>query len=910
MQTFLNRVVTDVLSKNNNIAELTFILPSKRAGIFLKHILKSKLEKTTILPKIISIEQFIEKLSGINSIDNTTLLFEFYSIYKKITEKDKAESFENFAKWGPLLLQDFNEIDRHLIDANYLFSYLTDVKRLETLLKGEQKTDLISKQVKFYENFESYYNTLKKYLLENKIGYQGLQYREAVENMEWYINNTTNTLVLVGFNALNKAEETVFKSLLENNLATIYWDIDTFFVENNPQVSNFITTYRTKWNYFKRNGFNWFSNDFTLKKKIKIIGTPKDISQIKYAGEILKEIANTTDNLSDTALVLADESMLGASLNSLPAEVDRANITMGYELKNIPLSNVFEYLFKLHMHSKNGAFYYKEVLALLNHPQVKLFIEDQAIIDGLLYKIASNNFTYLTKSNLIKLIGNNPEFDKLSFLFDNWENNASTAIKNCILYIELVKDNSILNKLEKEYLFRFYTIFQQLLNLDQKFGHITDIKTLVIFYNQMLKTEKLSFQGEPLSGLQIMGVLETRVLDFKNIIITSVNEGVLPAGKSDNSFIPFDIKREVGLPTYKEKDAIFAYHFFRLTQRAENIYIIYNTEADSYGSGEQSRFITQLETFKKDEVEKFVVGPYVVKTDTGFKEIPKKEFVNNKLKALSEKGFSASTLTKYILNPLDFYNQKILGIKEVEEVEETIADKTLGTIIHKTLEAFYEPYIGKNLSEEVLLEMKPKVSSEVRKWFNEVYGSGNISSGKNLLIYNVAQQFVTNFLNQELSLLRNGNTIKILALEKKLVLTINVEGINHAIQLVGEADRIDEFNGTTRIIDYKTGKVEQKDLNIKDWSQLTKDYKKHNKAFQVLFYALLFSESFGLDLEKQPMESGIISFKNLRAGFLKVNKSSVTKNDIDFFKAELKRLLSEIFDPTVPILEKESPFTT
>ncbi|MET2986275.1 PD-(D/E)XK nuclease family protein [Aureibaculum conchae] len=910
MQSFLNRVVTDVLSKNSNSTELTFVLPSKRAGIFLKNTLKSKLKKTTILPKIISIEEFIEELSRVNSIDNTNLLFEFYTIYKKVIEKDKAESFENFVKWAPLLLQDFNEIDRHLVDANYLFSYLTDIKRLETLLKGEQKTDLILNQVKFYENFESYYNTLYGYLLEKKVGYQGLQYREAVENIEWYINNTPDKIVLVGFNALNKAEETIFKSLLDNNLATIYWDIDKFFVENNPQVSNFIDKYKTKWNYFITNGFNWFSDEFTSKKKIKIIGTPKDISQIKYAGEILKEIANTTTNFSDTALVLAEESMLGASLNSLPTDVERVNITMGYELKNIPLSTVFEYLLKLQMHHKKGAFYYKEVLALLNHPQVKSFFNNPAIIDDLLYKIAANNFTYLTKSSLIRLADNNSEFNKLSFLFDNWENNANTAIKNCIKYIELVKKKRNLNKLEREYLFRFYTIFQQLLNLNQKFGHITDIKTLSVFYNQMLKMEKLSFKGEPLSGLQIMGVLETRVLDFKNIIITSVNEGILPAGKSDNSFIPFDIKREVGLPTYKEKDAIFAYHFFRLIQRAENIYVIYNTEADSYGSGEQSRFLTQLEILKKNEVEKIVVSPNVVKTNIDFKEISKKEFVDKELKGLAEKGFSASTLTKYILNPLEFYNQKILKIREIEEVEETIAANTLGTIIHKTLEALYEPYINEILTEDTLLQMKSKVSSEVRKWFKEVYNSGNISKGKNLLVYNVAQQFVTNFLNQELRLIKDGNVLKILALEKKLTLKIKVESLNFPVQLVGEADRIDELNGTTRIIDYKTGKVEQKELNIKDWSLITKDYKKHNKSFQVLFYALLFSESLGLNIDKQPLESGIVSFKNLKVGFLKINKATVTQEDIDFFKTELKQLLVEIFDPTIPILEKESPFTT
>ena len=930
MQSFLNDVVIDVFKKNESISNITFVLPSKRAGIFLKNAIKSHLSNTVILPKIISIEEFIEDLSNVTAIDTTTLLFEFYSVYKRLTPQDTTDSFENFNKWAPLLLQDFNEIDRHLVDSSYLFSYLTDIKRLETLLKGEEITELISKQVQFYSKFKMYYSALYSHLLEHKLGYQGMQYREAKENIQHYVNTTSDALVLVGFNALNTAEEYIFEKLLDSNLATIYWDIDTYFEKHNPQVTTFINAYKNQWHYFRTHSFNWMLDNFSAKKNIKIIGTPKDISQIKYAGELLKDIAVETDNFTDTALVLAQESLLSASLNSLPQEVEHVNVTMGYELKNIPLGNLFDYVFKLQTHHKNGAFYYKELLTLLNHPQIKSFFEDPNTIDGLVNTIAKNNFTYLAKSSLLKLAGTNQtfnfdkvgqlslfdttentnEFDQLSFLFDNWENNANTAIKNCIRFIELVKEKTDLTHLEKEYLFRFYTIFQQLYTLNQKFDHIKDIKTLNIFYNQMLTTEKLSFQGEPLTGLQIMGVLETRVLDFKNIIITSVNEGILPAGKSDNSFIPFDIKREVGIPTYKEKDAIFAYHFFRLLQRAENIYAIYNTEANSTSSGEQSRFLTQLEIFKKDEVEKVVVSPDVVKTNTAFKEIPKNEFVNNELKALAKKGFSASTLNNYILNPLEFYNQKILKIKEIEEVEETIAANTLGTIIHKTLEAFYKPYVGKIVTAEAIVEMKTNIVSEVEKWFNEVYRNGNISTGRNFLVFNVAQQFVRNFLNQELNLVKKGNTLKIIALEEKLALKMEIEGIDDPIQFVGEADRIDGLNGTTRIIDYKTGKVEQSALHIDDWSFITKDYNKHSKAFQVLFYALLYSESRGLNLDRQPLESGIISFKNLKAGFLKVNKTLVTKEHIKLFTEELKQLVVEIFDTNIPFLEKESPFTT
>ncbi len=908
MQTYLNNVVQDILAKTDNLSNCTFILPSKRAGVFLKDEIKSSLTQTTILPKIISIEEFIKELSTINSIDTTTLLFEFYHIYKQNTPLKEIESFDQFSTWATILLQDFNEIDRHLIDPAYIFGYLKDIKRLEELLKGEQKTDLIKNRFLFFEKLESYYTSFYKYLLEKKVGYQGLQYREAVDNIHFYIDNVTeDKIVFVGFNALNKAEEKIFQELLNSGIATIYWDIDSFYYNSNHSASSFIKKYHKNWNYYKNNPFNWITDNFSTKKNIKIIGAPKNTSQIKYAGEVLTALNNTTENYRNTALVLADESLLTSTLNSLPNDVENVNITMGYELKNISLANLFEALFKLHINNKKGRFYYKNLLSILDHNQIKSLCNETRLPDKLSIKISKYNYTHITKSDLSKLTENNPQgFELISFLFDNWNDNATIAIENCIKLITIIQEKSSLNQLEKEYTYRFYTIFQQLLNLNATFGYITNIKTLYQFYKQLLQNEKLSFKGEPLSGLQIMGMLETRVLDFKNLIITSVNEGILPAVKSDNSFIPFDIKKEVGLPTYQEKDAIFSYHFFRLLQRAENIYLIYNTEADAYGSGEQSRFLTQLEILKENEIEKFIVSPKVSKTKNELKQLPKNKILLSELKQLAEKGFSPTTLTTYILDPFEFYKQKILKIRGVEEVEETIAANTLGTIIHKTLETLYIPFKGIYLTEDAMKIMKTKVSDEVKKWFIEEYGN-NITSGKNLLIYKVAHQFIDNFLTQEIASIRQGKQTKIIALEHDLETTITIEGLNFPIHLKGQADRIDEVDGIIRIIDYKTGKVVQSQLNIKDWNLLTSDYK-YSKSFQVLFYALLYTQMNNIDLIDTQLESGIISFKNLKLGFLKVNKNNVSKDDLDNFTIQLKQLILEIFDAKKSILEKETHF--
>ncbi len=908
MQTYLNSVVQDISAKTHNLSNYTFILPSKRAGVFLKDEFKSSLHQTTILPKIISIEEFIKELSTINSIDTTTLLFEFYHIYKQHTPLKEIDTFDQFSTWATILLQDFNEIDRHLIDPAYIFGYLKDIKRLEELLKGKKKTDLIKKRSDFFEKLELYYTSLYKHLIEKKIGYQGLQYREAVDNIHFYINNSKDTkIVFVGFNALNKAEEKIFQELLNDNIATIYWDIDKHYYNSNHSASSFIKKYHKNWSYYRSNPFNWITDGFSYKKNIKIIGAPKNTSQIKYAGEILSVIKDATDNYRNTALVLADESLLTTTLNSLPTAVKNVNITMGYDLKNIPIANLFEVLFKLHINSKQGRFYYKNLLSVLNHPQIKTLFKETNLWKKLSSKISAYNYTYVAKSDLLKIAENtNQEFDSSSFLFDNWNDNATTAIDNCSRLITILQEKESLNQLEKEYTYRFYTIFQQLSNLNASFGYITNIKTLYQFYKQLLQNEKLSFKGEPLTGLQIMGMLETRVLDFKNLIITSVNEGILPASKSDNSFIPFDIKKEVGLPTYQEKDAIFSYHFFRLLQRAENIYLIYNTESDAYGSGEQSRFLTQLEILKENEIEKFVVSPKVIKTKNELKQLPKNELLLDGLRQLADKGFSPTTLTTYILNPFEFYKQKILRIREVEEVEETIAANTLGTIIHKTLEALYIPSKGLYLTEDAIKIMKTKVSNEVKKWFIKEYGS-NYTSGKNLLIYKVAHQFIDNFLAQETSLLKQGKRIKIIALEKDLEATITIEGLSFPIHLKGQADRIDEVDGTIRIIDYKTGKVTQSQLNSKDWSLLTSDYK-YSKSFQVLFYALLYTQMNSIDLDAIQLESGIISFKNLKSGFLKVNKNNVSKDDLTNFIIQLKQLIVEIFDVEKPILEKEINF--
>jgi len=907
MQTFLSNVIDDILSKKNNISDYTFILPSKRAGVFLKNEIKKKSKTAIIFPKIISIEDFIGELSLLNLIDNTSLLFEFYSVYKDLTQPEYLEDFDTFSKWATIALQDFNEIDRHLVHTKYIFKYLKDINQLEkwSLEKGSETT-IIKNYFSFFERLEKYYSGLNNKLLSRQQGYQGLQYRESVENLQNYIeNNKDSKLIFIGFNALNKAEEIIIQELLENEIATIYWDADQFYFNNN-QASSFLKKYKSSWKYYQNNAFNWIQDNFNKKKSIKIIGTPKNNTQLKYVGELLTQ--KGSNNFQNTALVLADETLLPLALNSLPNEVADLNITMGYELKNMPISQLFSSLLKLHVNSKKNeitnSFYYKDVLKVLNQPSIKSVVS----VDNVIKEILKNNYIFINDTVVSKLSSEKDNLLSILFLFTYWEDNANKAIGHCLNLIELLK-NKTNTTLEKEFLFKLKSVFQQIETLNSEFGYIKNIKTLQVFYNQLLGSEKLSFKGEPLSGLQVMGMLETRVLDFETVILTSVNEGILPAGKSDNSFIPFDVKKEVGLPTYQEKDAIFSYHFYRLLQRAKNVYLLYNTENDQYGSGEQSRFITQLEINKPEYIHKSIVSPKIINSKSEQKLILKNPAILKGLEKLAKKGFSPTALTTYVYNPIDFYHRKILGIKESDDIEETVAANTLGTIIHKVLEVFYLPFKGKYLKKEHVATMQKETAAEVKKWFKHEYKNGDISSGKNLLIYNVAQQFIQNFLKQELQILEQGKQLKILELEQELNTTINIDGIHFPILLRGEADRIDELDGVIRIVDYKTGKVGQTELNIKDWQLISTDYKKGSKPFQVLLYAYMYANMNELSFEDLVIETGIISFKNLKPGFMKVNKKAISNEDIANFMVELKTVLLEIFNPEIPFMEKENlPF--
>ena len=903
MQSFLKIVLSELKKNKVNLSDCVFILPNKRAGLFLKEALSYTIEKNIFSPDILPIDDFITSLSGLSKISNTELLFEFYSVYKLNTKKQEQNDFEDFIKWANILLNDFDDIDRELADSDAVFNYLQAINDIDHWSLDEDKTSIVKNYISFWKDIKVYYSQLSSQLLNRSKGYQGLIYKEAINNLESYISSNNKKLhVFLGFNALYKSESIIIQELLQSEIAKIFWDIDEANINSEYNSSgHYINQYITTWPYYNSNKIDIISNNYSTKKNISVIGTAKNIGQAKYIGEIIERLENKS--LNNTAIVLGDEKLLTPLLNSIPNKTKDLNITMGLPIKLSSTASLFDNLLKLHSENKKS-FYYKSVISILSHELITPLLNTS---EGDICKIIhTNNIVYPNLKTLIKINNSNREI--LELLLSNWDN-TSNAIDNCIKVIYRIKDyfdNSIDKKqITFEYLYHFNKLFNKLKLLQSNYEHINSIKTLHSLYREIIKNEKVPFSGEPLKGLQVMGILESRVLDFETVIISSLNEGILPTGNKSSTFIPFDVRIQHNLPIYKDKDTIYSYHFYRLLQRAKNIHLLYNTEPDVINGGEMSRFIRQLEIENIHKVNHKILVPKTPIIKKKLIEINKNSKILKKLKEIKTKGFTASMLINYIRNPISFYYQTILEIPDENQMEETIAYNTLGSVIHNTLEDLYKPLENKKLNQKHIKQMQKEKDDLVDKYFQKKFSIGNLTKGKNLIIVETAKRYIENFLKKELKDINKGDVIKILGIETKFETTINLTPKLKNIKIRGKIDRIDSVNGITRVIDYKTGgQIKQTDLNIKEYNMIFED-KKYSNIFQLLFYSL------AIEKEKKynfPVENGIISFRNLNGGALKtkfLDKSNlVTPEKLADYKKGLERLIREILDIDSSFKEK------
>jgi ATP-dependent helicase/nuclease subunit B len=907
MTTYLNEIVFSLLKSNQNLSDFVFVLPSKRAGTFLKREILSQNTQTQFAPEILSVEELIENIADLKIASSIELLFEFYEVYlneKSVLEK---ESFESFSSWASVLIDDFNEIDRNLIDQKRFFNYLNEIKEVEHWYLNDQKTPLIKNYLSFWNSLPGLYKDFLEQSKQKGFAHQGLVYREAAGNIEHYIQSKKNKPhIFIGFNALNKAEEVILLEMLESGNTKVYWDAEAYFMDKPyHSASMFLREIKKTWKHYKSNPFLTVSNYFEQPKSINITGCSKNLGQVKCASEILNTLPE--NELVKTALVLADENLLIPMLNSLPLNIKAVNITMGLPLKSIPATSFFDSILKIHR-DEQKSFYYKDVLEILNHPL------SNSIIPKSVFKIneilRERNLTHITYK-LIASVAPENEIKPIQAIFSPENTSVDSLISNAKQILLTLKEKQSHDDILIQALYKLYEVWNKLETLNNKFSHIKTTKTLYQLFKEITSLTSIDFKGEPYQGLQIMGLLETRSLDFERVILLSANEGTLPAGKSNKSFITFDLKKEFNLPTHKEKDAVYTYHFYSLLHRAKNIDLLYNNHSSGLNAGEKSRFLMQLayESPATHEIKEFVHTPKIDIPEKALKQIEKTPLVIEQLKELVASGLSPSAITTYIRNPIDFYDRYILGIRDVEEIEETVAANTLGTIVHNTLEALYKPFIDEILSADIIKLLQQKVDGQVAAEFQKTFKEGNIESGKNKIIFEISKRYVHSFLKMELLEIQQGNELIIRSLENKLEASLDIPELNFLVKLRGTVDRIDTFNGTTRIIDYKTGLVKQTDLNLSDWETLFTDYDKHSKKIQVLAYALMSEQALNFGNTR----AGILSFRNLSAGFLPFNNKANPEGNPDLifqktlidFKTELNKIIVEICNPNIPFTEKE-----
>ncbi|GGD51111.1 PD-(D/E)XK nuclease family protein [Muriicola marianensis] len=916
MRTFLEETVAQIREQHRVDEQLVLVVPSKRAGVFLLQLFAKTATKSEFAPTLYTIEEFVSVLSGVRYATNTQLIFELFEVYSTLRGKE-AESFHEFSRWGGTLLQDFNEIDRYLIPQKKIFSYLSAIQETDHWYLRPDKTPMIKTYIEFWNSLESLYNAFSEHLLKMNVGYQGLVYRKASEAVEQYALNSGKTQhIFIGFNALNAAEQLILKTLLSHEKADIFWDIDPIFLQDKiHDAGYFIRNYLKKWKFLSGKPLKGAVETYKTHKEIRIIGVPKSVSQAKYTGSLLNRLAFEKKSFQkNTAVVLGDENLLNPLLNSIPASIPQVNITMGLPLSQTPVASLFNEFISLYVNWKGQGWYHRDLLSLLSHPYVKrLFNDPDETLHRLGAMVRDRNWVYLKPSHLKEVkFGDEAIF---SLLFSEEFTTPSALLKASEAMIKALiqrfKEDQ--DAIGLQYLTKMESVFNETEAYVNKYEFIADLRSFQSLFRELMARETIDFYGQPLEGIQVMGMLESRNLDFETVIITSVNEGILPSGKTHSSFIPFDVKKEFKMPTYKEKDAVYAYHFYRLLQRARNIYLLYNTEPDVLEGGERSRFISQLltENRKEGNIRHIIASPSLTLPQKMQEVIRKDQTVLQTLKERASVGFSPSALATYIRDPILFYKKYVLGIKETEEVEENIAANTFGTVLHASLEQLYTPLIGSVIDPEKLSRLVPQIPQITLNAFVEHYPNVNLESGKNLIAYQVIQRYLENYLKMAIEESKN-HSIEILAIEQKVLIPLDVPGLTFPVYLKGTIDRVDKKDGLLRILDYKTGNTKKSEVEISEWGEVITDPDK-TKAFQMLSYSLMYhslnsSESF---------KAGIIPFRSLEKevfflGFPAHPEDGVSRKEhvindqaLDAFREQLCLLINSLFDLQVPFEAKD-----
>lgn len=920
--TFLKEIASRYLELSESGKKVCLVFPNKRAGIFFRKELAQLNPQVQWMPDLYSSEDFVRMLTRLQLADPISVLFEFYTVYQEC-EAEKAETFDVFSTWAPQLLHDFQEIDQYCVDARQLFGTVDDAYALKNWSPdGTVITENQQQYLRFWSRMGIWYAAFRKHLQDKSLATAAMAYRELAENCSTYLDSIQHDIIVfAGFNALNKAEQTFMRYLEKRGKAELIWDADPYYVENEiNEAGHFLRQFKKEWSIRELNICEPHLTN--TERKIHIVGVAKNLGQALVAGSILDDLSKTEPDLTSTSLVLCDENLLMPVLEVLPDQVDKVNITMGYPMHLLPVSSLFSLIFDMHQHARLGgknekresAFYFRDLLRLFRNPLLAGSLEPiglQRIID----QISREKRVYFPVSVLMQSKAEEePVLGKLRFLFEHWENEPSRAIETLMKLTEYLKNELIEEEradqgLDMEALFAIHSLLQKIDNLRQSFSGFSSIRTLQKIFQQLIRSSTFPFYGEPLTGLQLMGLLETRNLDFKNLILLSVNEGTLPASKAHRSFIPHDISAFFGLPTYRERDAVFAYHFYRMIQRAERVWLVYNTETDELGKGEQSRYITQLEEELNQEHTQITRETYVPDLHNTFEnviQIEKSPEVMERLRnRISGKDpynyLSPTALSSFINCSLKFYFQYISGVKVEVTKEDEIGLDVMGTVAHEVLQKFYLPLEKKVLKKEHLLAMKPRINEEVKLAFLHAgIEERDISGGSNLLSYKGVEKMLGNFIDAEIrfveELEKEGQVLTIEQIERDLQFKMKIKNGSSVNELLfkGRTDRIDRIGSSIRVVDYKTGNVQDKDVKLDEQSEIALDPNKA-KALQLLQYALMVPEEF----QNNHVIPGIISLRRPSVGFigLKIERNEgLTPDERKETEIVFREIATALFD--------------
>lgn len=937
MNSFLYRVAETYYQQyHTGITRFTFVFPNRRAGLFFRRYLSEMIDKPLFSPEILTINDCFYAASDLQIADRLSSLFRLYNIY--LQHSKTQETFDDFVFWGEMLLSDFDDVDRYLADAKQVFSNVTDLKEIDILFNDFTENQLKAIR-QFWNNFEPtatnksqddflttwkilfpVYEQFRNELLLENTATEGMIFRNVAERLKAketidYLRN--KEFVFVGFNALNPCEKTLMSELQKRGNTDFYWDYESIPLQDSDNPAS---------RYFAENSHVFPSkfdlrneNDHFLEKEIELIAVPSSVGQAKQLYAILQKLypeQNDEKSWIKTAVVLPDENLLIPLLHSLPAQIEKINVTMGFPLNATPVSGLIDHIFELQRRKRvsgnNSSFYHQNVTDILHHQYIELIcpeavntISKQMIASNLIYVDA----TLLQKNELLKAIftPQNQAFEYPDYLLKILRTLLSSWLK--------ASDETHDYKLECDFIYQYFVTINRLNDLlkNQLVKVEMSPETLMGLVKQLCAGISIPFIGEPLDGLQVMGVLETRGLDFENLIISSFNEGVFPKRSHANSFIPYNLRKGFGLPTYEQQDAITSYNFYRLIHRAKRIFLTYDSRTDGMQTGEVSRYIHQLEYHYGIKIRKIALDYNISFKNNEPISIVKTPAVMQKLSQFTSttedaKSLSASSLNTYINCRLQFYLTRVESIDEPDEVTETIENNTFGTIFHAVLENIYKPFNGQivNSSDlDELIKNKFNIEKEIRRAFAKEFfkrkTDDNITlEGNLLLISNVIQKYVIKLLNSD----KTRTPFKYIESEKHC--HIRFPFSNGEVNIKGFIDRVDEKNGNIHIIDYKTGagSLEFKDLDDAFNAEMEKRPK---YVLQTFLYGLLYKQY----AEGKTMIPGIYYIRDLFGKefdfYLHQKPEKNIKIAVDDFgvyeeefSEKLRHCIDEIFDPTIP----------